>query len=382
MYRKKKRQKSGYSPEEKTIVENVRRSQLSVSNDFELKKISRPQEGFLDCSVEEDQENLIFCYDIRHVYPWSGIRRERRELMMSALIDAGKLQKTAKLYQFTLAPENLFYDIQGRVFVKSRDVYGAEKEYSEEEFLREYKSLIGCTLVKKYKFEDYDKGGQELLKEDKFLGGIVECENAEQIIDKLHEEYFRYRKDREARFVEVSKAGNRGRKAALGITGVLLAAGAALLAYLLIWIKPYDEAVIAAYGAYLQSDYNGIIEAMEPVEIERMDAYQKYILSYACVRCESFSEESMRNILNTIILNGDEKIMEYWICINRLDADRAIDIAMQNSSNQLLYYAYLKKKAAIEADSSLSGQEKVDLLQDIDNKLEPLREEYSSFTEE
>ncbi len=382
MYRKKKRQKSGYSPEETTIVENIRRSQLSVSNDFELKKISRPQEGFLDCSVEEDQENLIFCYDIRHVYPWSGIRRERRELMMSALIDAGKLQKTAKLYQFTLAPENLFYDIQGRVFVKSRDVYGVEKEYSEEKFLREYKSLIGCTLIKKYKFEDYDKGGQELLKEDKFLGGIVECGNAEQIIDKLHEEYFRYRKDREARFVEVSKAGNRGRKAALGITGVLLAAGAALLAYLLIWIKPYDEAVIAAYGAYLQSDYNGIIEAMEPVEIERMDAYQKYILSYACVRCESFSEESMRNILNTIILNGDEKIMEYWICINRLDADRAIDIAMQNSSNQLLYYAYLKKEAAIEADSSLSGQEKVDLLQDIDNKLEPLREEYSSFTEE
>lgn len=382
MHKKRKRWESAYSQEEKEIVETVRRSQLSVSNDYELKKIIRPQEGFLDCTVEEDQEDLVFRYDIRHVFPWTEIRRERRELMLSALIDAGKLEELAKQYCFTLSPENLYYDIQGRVYVKARDVYGAEGGYSEEKFLAEYKSLIGCTLLKKYKFEDYDEGGQELLKEDKFLSGIVGCSDAMQIADMLHEEYFRYRKDREARFVEVSKAGDRGRKAALGITGALLAAGAALLIYLLVWIQPYEKAVIAAYTAYLQSDYSGVIAAMEPVETERMDACQKYILSYACVRCESFSEESMRNILNTITLNGDEKIMEYWICINRLDTDRAIDIAMQESSSQLLYYAYLKKKAAIEADPSLTGQEKNELLQEIDGKLEPLREEFSSFTEE
>lgn len=382
MYKKRNRQKTGYSPEEKTIVENVRRSQLSVSNAYELKKICRPQEGFLDCSVEEEQENLIFCYDIRHVFPWPGIRRERRELMLAALTDAGKLQKLAEMYCFTLAPENLYYDIQGRVYVKARDVYGADREYSREDFLREYKSLIGCTLVKKYQFGDYDEGGQELLKEDKFLSGIAGCGDVEQITEALHEEYFRYKKDREQRFTEVSKSGDRGRKAALGATGILLAAGAAYLVYLLLWVQPYEEAAIAAYGAYLQSDYNGIIEAMEPVEIERMDSRQKYILSYACVRCESFSEESMNNILNTILLNGDERIMEYWICINRLDTDRAIDIAMQESSSQLLFYAYLKKKAVIEADPSLSGQEKNELLQDIDNKLEPLREEFSTLTEE
>lgn len=382
MHKRKKLWESAYSREEREIVETVRRSQLSVSNDFELKKITRPEEGFLNCTVEEDQEELVFHYDIRHVFPWTEIRREKREMMLSVLIDAGKLQKPAKQYSFTLSPENLYYDIQGRVFVKTRDVYGAEGEYSEEEFLTEYKSLIGCTLLKKYKFEDYYKGGQELLKEDKFLSGIVGCVDAGQIADMLYEEYFRYRKDREARFVEVTKAGNSGRKAALGITGLLLAAGAALLAYQLIWTQPYEEAVIAAYRAYMQSDYNGIIGAMETVEIERMDACQKYILSYACVRCESFGEESMRNILNTIVLNGDEKIMEYWICINRLDTDRAIDIAMQEASSQLLYYAYLKKKAVIEADPSLSGQEKNDLLQEIDGKLEPLREEFSTLTEE
>lgn len=365
-----------------TLKETIRKSKLAASNEFEFKRLTRRQEGFLNCSIEEEKESLIFTYDIQNVLPWTEIRREKRELMISALIDAGKLEQAAKLYHFTLAPENLYYDIQGRVFVKSRDIYNAEEEYSEEEFLREYKSLIGCTLVKKYKFEDYDNGGQDLLAEDKFLSVILTCTDVEQILEKLHEEYFRYRKIHRERFVEVSRAGNKGIKIALGITGILAAAGVAFLCWLFLWDRPYKDAVIAANEAYLQSDYNGTVEAMKDVEVERMNIPQKYILAYSCVRCESFSEDNMRNILNTISLNGDEKVMEYWIYINRLDTEKAADIAMQESSNQLLFYAYLKEKAVIENDTLLSGQEKNERLSEIESKLKPLEEEFSTLTEE
>lgn len=365
-----------------TLKETIRKSKLAASNEFEFKRLTRRQEGFLNCSIEEEKESLIFTYDIQNVLPWTEIRREKRELMISALIDAGKLEQAAKLYHFTLAPENLYYDIQGRVFVKSRDIYDAEEEYSEEEFLREYKSLIGCTLVKKYKFEDYDNGGQDLLEEDKFLSVILTCTDVGQILEKLHEEYFRYRKVHRERFVEVSRAGNKGTKIALGITGILAAAGVAFLFWLFLWERPYKDAVIAANEAYLQSDYNSTVEAMKDVEVERMNIPQKYILAYSCVRCESFSEDNMRNILNTISLNGDEKVMEYWIYINRLDTEKAADIAMQESSNQLLFYAYLKEKAVIENDALLSGQEKNERLSEIESKLKPLEEEFSTLTEE
>lgn len=303
-------------------------------------------------------------------------------MILSALIDAGKLQNIAKLYQFTLNPDNLFYDIQGRVFVKERDVYSTEKEYEPEPFLNEYKSLIGCTLVKKYKFEDYHNGGQDLLAEDKFLSEILACTDVDQILDKLHQEYFRYRKDHQERFVEVSKSKNRNANIALGILGILIVAGTMLLGYQMIWIRPYEEAVIAANEAYLQSDYNRTIEAMRSVDVNRMNVYQKYILAYSCVRCESFSDDNMNNILNTLSLNGDEKIMEYWIYINRLDTETAADIAMQESSDQLLFYAYLKEKSVIENDTSLSGQEKNERLSNIENKLKPLQEEFSAMTEE
>ncbi|MCM1263503.1 MAG: hypothetical protein NC313_12375 [Butyrivibrio sp.] len=362
------------------ITETIRKSKLTASNGFELKKLARAQDGFLNCSIEEEKESLIITYEIGNLRPWTDIRREKKELMFSALIDAGRLERMAQMYRFTLAPENLYYDIQGRAYVKTRDVYSADSGYSQERFMREYKSLIGCTLVKKYKFEDYDNGGQELLAEDRFLGGIMECTDVGQILDRLHDEYFHYKKVHEERYVEVSKSGKRGSRIALGIMGVLSAAGLAFMGWLFLWERPYKDAVIAAGEAYLQSDYDGTVEAMEPVGVERMDVSQKYILAYSCVRCESFSDENMRNILSTISLNGDEKIMEYWIYINRLDTEKAADIAMLMSSDQLLFYAYLKEKAVVENDASLSGQEKNERLSDIDNKLKPLKEEFSTLT--
>lgn len=284
MIQKKAKDNIQKAPEEDgTMKEIIRKSQITASNEFEFRKLIRQQEEFLNCSMEEEKESLVITYEIRNLLPWTGIWHEKKELLLSVLIDVGKLEQRAKMYHFTLAPGNLYYDIQGRTYVKTRDIYSADGKYSQEEFLREYKSLIGCTLLKKYKFEDYDNGGLDLLTEDKFLNGILECTDVEQILDKLHEEYFRCRRLHRERFVEVSKVKNRGNKVALGITGVLAVACVALLGWQLIWVRPYEEAVIAANEAYLQSDYSGTVEAMRNVEVERMNVYQKYILAYSCV---------------------------------------------------------------------------------------------------
>ena len=294
MIQKRRKQKDKYLIcNDNVIEETVRKSHLNASSEFDFKKIGRRQEGFLNCTIEEDKESLTISYDIHNLLPWSEIRREKRELIFAALIDAGKLQNSAEMYNFTLNPDNLFYDIQGRVFVKARDVYGSDKEYAQEDFLKEYKSLIGSTLVKKYKVEDYNSGGEDLLSEDKFLSVIMECTDVEQILDKLHQEFFRYRKEHKARFVEISRLKNRTRKIALGISTIFFMISAALLSYQFLWIQPYEKAVIAANEVYLQSDYSGTIEAMAPVDVSRMNVYQKYILAYFCVRCESFSDDNM-----------------------------------------------------------------------------------------
>lgn len=382
MIQKKTKEKAQNIREENgVIVEVIRKSGLTASGEFEFRKLVRHQEEFLDCTMEEERESLTMTYETGGLFPWTGIWREKKELMLAALADAGKLERLAETYRFTLTPENLYYDIQGRAYVKARDVYPADGGFSGEDFLREYKSLIGCTLVKKYRFEDYNEGGQDLLAEDKFLKGILECTDVRQVMDRLREEHSRYREVHGERFMEVSRAGNRALRAALAFTGVLAAAGAFFLLRLFLWERPYTEAVIAANEAYLQSDYSGTVEAMRSVDVERMDACQKYILAFSCVRCESFSDANMKNILNTVSLNGDEKVLEYWIYINRLDTEKAADIAMQASSDQLLFYAYLKEKEVIESDASLTGEEKTKRLSDVEGRLKPLVEEFSEMTE-
>ena len=126
MNQKKTRRSAPPTAEKSEVMkETIRKSRLTASNEFEFRKLVRPQEGFLNCSMEEEKESLTVTYEIQNLLPWTDIRREKKELMISALIDAGKLEQRAKIYRFTLAPENLYYDIQGRVYVKARDVYGA-----------------------------------------------------------------------------------------------------------------------------------------------------------------------------------------------------------------------------------------------------------------
>lgn len=365
-----------------TITETIKKSKLNASNQFDFNKLSRRQDGLLNCTIEEEKESLSVTYDIQNLLPFSSIKKEKRELMITALIDAGRLWDIARHYSFSLEPDNLYYDIQGRVYVKTRDVYATEEESAEEIFLDKLKSLVGCTLGKKYKYEDYYNGGLDLLKNDKFLGEIFECDEVDQVVDKLHKEYKRYTSEHKEKFVEISRHKNKSRKISLVILSLVVVASLGLLGYVFLWERPYEQAVIAAHEAYLQSNYNGTVEAMRDVEVERMNNHQKYILAVSCVKCESFSDDNMNNILNAININGDEKIMEYWIYINRLDTESAADIAMQQSSDQLLYYAYLKEKAVVENDTSLTGKEKTERLSEIENKLKPLEEEYSTLTEE
>ena len=367
---------------EKIIVEKVRKSQLTASNLFEWNKICREQPEFVKCTMKEDGEAIIFSYNVHNLCQWTMVLVGNREQRLLALIDIGKLARRAKEYRFSLAPENLYFDVQGRVYVKERDVYSAEESFSEEEFISQYKSLIGSTLSKKYKFEDYINGGLDLLDEETFLCEVGKCTELSQLIDILHKEYHQYVEDERERLMIVSKSANRTQRILLVVLPIALVLCIAVLAYWLAWIRPYEQAVIAANEAYLRSDYGATVEAMESVDLDRMNLYQKYILAISCVKCESFNNESMANILNTISLNGDEKIMDYWILINRMETDAAADIAMQQSSNQLLYYAYLKEKALIESNTTITGQEKAELLSAVEGKLKSLEEEYQDLTEE
>lgn len=364
-------------------IETLRRkSQLTAADEFDYQKLCRSCNGLLDCVIEVLEEDLRFTYDTHEVTPWDEIRRESRELQLTALLDVKKLTAAAKQYDFMLTPDNLYYDIHGRIYVRDRDIYEAGAVFNEEEFSRQYKALAGHTFSRKYKFQDYYDGGMDLLKEEKLLDEIGACLNTDEITAALQSEYIHYSRMHRDKYMEVVKKHYYAQKRAFIILGIIAAASLALSAYFGIWERPYEKAVIEANEAYLKSDYAEAVEAMQAVDVERMNTYQKYILAVSSVKCENFNSENQNHILNSVSLNGDEKVMEYWIYINRLETAAAEDIAMQLSSNQLLYYAYLKEKAVVENGGTLSGEEKQKRLSELESKLKPLKDEYSSLIEE
>ena len=85
--------------------------------------------------------------------------------------------------------------------------------------------------------------------------------------------------------------------------------------------------------------------------------------------------------MTEVTLDGDEKIKEYWIYIGRLDVQKAEDIAMVKSNDELLLYAYLKEKTLLETNTDISGEEKAARLETLDRKIESLVKEYETEEE-
>ena len=90
---------------------------------------------------------------------------------------------------------------------------------------------------------------------------------------------------------------------------------------------------------------------------------------------ENLTEEQKKNTISALSLETNEKVLDYWIALGRLQTEEAENIAQQVSDNDLLLYAYLKEKNMLETDTEISGKDKSDKLADLEGKIEQLTEE-------
>ena len=71
-------------------------------------------------------------------------------------------------------------------------------------------------------------------------------------------------------------------------------------------------------------------------------------------------------------LTSNEKILNYWIDLSRSEYDAAIDIAKQLRNKEYLLYGYMKQKAYIEGNNSLSGQAREEQLKKVEQNIKEL----------
>lgn len=350
----------------------VRKAEMSAQNSYDWGRLVFSRKEFLESSYEEKKEEIIFTYDIEGYRSFEQIKEERSEQIFINLMDCMNLMEVCRNYKVSLKPENIYYDIHNHVAVMFRDVYGKGDIFVEEDFLNQYKALIGFALQDKYSFEDYYDGGMELLKKDKFLEKIAQKDSGEEIRECLLEEYERIVEERKTRKIEIDLGKYRKTKMTLRIVSGLFVLTAVFLGYYLIWERPYQKAVIEAEKNYLRVNYNGVMEAYEDVDVSRFSVYDKYVLANSYIQSESLTEEQKKNIMSALSLDTNEKVLDYWIAMGRLDTAEAENIAQQVSDSDLLLYAYLKEKNMLEADTQIDGEEKSARLEKIENQIEKL----------
>lgn len=360
-----------------TIKLTVKKSELQAQTAYDYRKMTYPNERLLSCTIEEETESLEITYSVGSYYPFVDIRTQTKQERLRILIDVGGLMTLREEYTFSLAPDNLYFDDNARVYIMSRDVYTRD-EGKGNVFLEEYKALIGYSMQKKYSYEDYLKGGSDLFQKHKFLQTIEAFDEVGEIRNYMEAEYRKIAEDMRLRKIPVNKNGYLWSRIYIGISILLIIAGTAALSYYYLIQRPRIEARLQAEADYIRGDYIQVINDLSDLSMQHLAYDQKYILSIAYVRMESLTAEQKQNILDKLPIGGDEKLMEYWIYIGRLNPLEAENIAMQKSDDELLLYAYMLEKDLTETDIEMTGEEKASKLNELEGKIKKLAEKYEA----
>ncbi len=361
--------------EKEILKQTVKKSELCAQTVYDYKKMAYPHDRLLSCAITEEAETLEIVYDTEGYYPFSEIRRRTQAERLCILADAGSLLSLREAYTFSLDPENLYFDDNARVYVVSRDVSRAGGE-PDAVFAKEYKALIGYALQKKYSYEDYLEGGEDLMQKHKFLQKAAPLQETGAIRAIVEEEYRRLAEDIRTNKFLVNKNGYRWSRIYIGISILLIIAGVAALSYECLMERPRIEARLQAEADFIRGDYIQVINDLSDLPMKYLAYDQKYILSTAYVRMESLTAKQKENILERLPIGADEKLMEYWIYIGRLNPLEAENIAMQRSDDELLLYAYMLEKDLTETDVEMNGEEKAAKLSELEEKIKKLAEKY------
>lgn len=340
---------------------------------YDYQKLINAGEHFLKCAVKEDEETIIFSYDITGLISFTEVRKEEYVTILNLLMQIARFSKDSEKYCFSLEPANLYYNSNGTVRIQRRDLAnGAEQEI----FMEKYKALMGCALAGKYNYSDYLTGGDDLFGKESVTKPLLDLETLEELEDYLE----RLKADYKVQISKSKALVSRKTNIALKIAVIALFAAVVGLGIYsgLQYFKnvPYYKAINRADNAYIENDSVKLIDALSGIGVEDMDVHQKYILAKAYLQSENLTGEQKANIMEKLTLQSNEKELEYWIYLGRLDVGNAENLAMQLSDDELLLYAYMKDKSLTENDTTISGSEKEQAIKDLQSKIDELSSKY------
>lgn len=359
---------------ENNLSINVKKSAVSANNDFEYCQITQQNEFLIHCDVNRNEDEIEYVFSVEDLLKLEELKSYSIAFRYQFLINLILLKPVANKLSFSLHPENLYFNMNMMPKVLMRDIY-KESKFDDETFHKAYKSLVGYLLNDKYKYEDYYKGGEKLLGKSKFTSAFCELHTSEEINKTLIKEFKEYEDENKEKKVEIQKSKFRNLVYFRRVGVISVVVLAILCGYFAMFIVPENAKVIRGNEGFIKQDYISTMEALADINIDRMSANTKYIYAISYIKSDALSDEQKNNILGSVTVNSNTKILDYWVHLSKKQHENAIDLAKQLGNKEYLLYAYMKQKTYVEADGSLSGSEREDKTKQIESSIDTLIKE-------
>lgn len=282
---------------------------------------------------------------------------------------------TLSRIKYVICPENIMFD-EGLLpyFLH----YGVKEsippyETDRERTFQEMKATIAACVDEKYGFISYLLH-YETLNLSNVINKIMAADDFEQLI-AIVEEQLKENEEYERNVVHIPKKKWSITRYSVPGLALVLIVSVVYIVFAAFFKIPQTEAYVETNRQFLQNQYSSVIDTLQDYDLEDMPYVVQYQLAQSYLTYESLNEEQRKNILNTITLQSDQKYFEYWIQIGRGNYEEAIDVARILESRDLIMYGLLQEREAVKADESLSGEDREEKVNSINQELEAYQDE-------
>ena len=357
------------------LERSVRNSGISVAKE-KRSFLTYKANCLVNCSLEETEDSVNFIFDIRGLQESESIFKMSEIDQLRFLVNCALLYELDTQYDFSLSLENILLDINLMPQLLIRDA----KKSETPSFIRKYKALIGSVLLHKYKYDDYLLGGEGLYKKDKYLQELATMKTTEEIRQDLLEKYQHKLNETNQSKCLVSKKRIWFSRITIPMLAVALIATSALGLRMTFLDIPFRDSVIDAGISYIRGDFLGVQVALNNYGSYALPDDVKHFLSRSYVSTEALTNIQRENILLGLTPMTAPLIFDYWITVGRLQFDEAVDIAQRLGDDELLLFAYLKQEVFVRQDTSMPGEERAALLDNLERNIDELNNARSQAT--
>lgn len=339
-------------------------------SDKKIKQLTLNTKRLVPCNISDDEDYYIFTYDTEDFQSFDIVRNAPLINKYEFLLNAGDLADLTSIYSFSLNPDNLLVDVAFRPYVIDRTFYA-----NKNNFLEEYKALVGATLDNEHAYDDFLRGGQDLFSQSDILVKVLAAESISEALSVLLEATASERRYDEDNFVTVKKSDIMRNQRLLPIVCFVMILAILFSGYEYFGKGKTNEKIMNATEQYFKEDYGSVGKTFTSFDEVRMSDSTRYMAAVSAVKSSGLAATQKENVLKAIDRYRTNKdYLNYWVMIGRQDYIAADDYAQKIGDNEHRVFALAQRKAQVSKDSSMPGSKKTEIVNKLDEEIKKLLE--------